>query len=159
MRISVSKIAMYSSLLLALSCEDNYTICDKPKQVNYKAGFYTKNGSLDVPTVPAALTLTFPGASTFIYNQQPGIPALFLALSPASASDSVKYFIKLGNTLPADTISLYYNNVNQNLGPECGDITVHLLSRAVTTTHTIDSVKIVAPLVDNVVKENFKIYY
>jgi hypothetical protein len=142
--------------LFAVSCKDNYTICDQSKTVNYKAGFYNKSGSLDVPVTPASLTLTFPGATTFIYNQQAGVSSLVLALNPTT--DSIKYFMQVNN-LPADTITFVYTNGQQTLSPECGDITVHNFTRAWTTTHTLDSVKIVAPAVNNVVKENLKIYY
>jgi Family of unknown function (DUF6452) len=142
--------------LFAVSCKDNYTICDQSKIVNYKAGFYNKNGAVEVPVTPTALTLTFPGATTFIYNQQGGIASLILALNPTT--DSLKYFIKV-NSLPADTITFVYTTGLQTLSPECGDITVHNLTRAWTTTHTLDSVKIVSPAVNNVLRENLKIYY
>jgi Family of unknown function (DUF6452) len=142
--------------LFAVSCEDNYTICDQSKIVNYKAGFYNKSGTIDVPVTPTTLTLTFPGATTFIYNQQGGISSLILALNPTT--DSLRYFIKV-NSLPADTITFVYTTGQQTLSPECGDITIHNLTRAWTTTHTLDSVKIVAPSVNNMLKENLKIYY
>jgi Family of unknown function (DUF6452) len=112
---------------------------------------------VDVPSTPPALTLTFPGATTFIYNQQMGVPALSLGLSPVA--DSVKYVIRLSNTLPADTLTLHYTNGMQNLGPECGDITIHNFTWLRTTTNTLDSVKIVAPGVNNIPKENLRIYY
>jgi Family of unknown function (DUF6452) len=154
---SYSIIALFFLLVLAVSCKDNYTICDQSKQVNYRAGFYTKSGSVDVPSTPTALTLTFPGATTFIYNQQMGVSALSLGLNPVA--DSVQYVIKISNTLPSDTLTFRYTNGQQNLGPECGDITIHNFTWARTTTHTLDSVKIVAPGVNNSPKENMRIYY
>jgi hypothetical protein len=150
-------ISIVFCLAFVVSCKDNYTICDQSKQVNYKAGFYTKNGSVDVPSTPAALTLSFPGATTFIYNQQMGVSSLSLGLSPVA--DSVKYVIKISNALPSDTLTLFYTTGLLNLGPECGDITVHNFTRAYTTTNTLDSVKIVAASVNNIPKENLKIYY
>lgn len=144
-------------LILMVSCKDSYTICDQSKQVNYKAGFYTKSGTVDVPTVPTSLTLTFPGASTFIYNQQLGISSFSLGLSPVV--DSVKYVIKISNTLPSDTLTLRYTNGRLNLGPDCGDIDIQNFTWAHTTTNTLDSVKIVAASVNNVPKENLRIYY
>lgn len=152
-----SAIAIISCLVFAVSCEDSYTICDQSTQVSYKAGFYTKNGSVDVPSTPAALTLTFPGATTFIYNQQPGIGFFLLSLSPGA--DSVKYYIKIDNSLPADTLTLRYTNAQQTLSPECGTINIHNLTWAHTTKNTLDSVKIVANSVNNVVKENLRIYF
>jgi Family of unknown function (DUF6452) len=154
---SYSIIALFFVLVLAVSCKDNYTICDQSKQVNYRAGFYTKSGSVDVPSTPPALTLSFPGLTTFIYNQQVGISSLSLGLSPVA--DSIKYVIKLSNALPADTITFYYTNGVQNLGPECGDIAIHNFTWARTTNNTLDSVKIVAPSVNNIPKENLRIYY
>jgi hypothetical protein len=154
---SYSNIALFFLPILAVSCKDNYTICDQSKQVNYKAGFYTKNGSVDVPSTPAALTLSFPGATTFIYNQQIGVSSLSLGLSPIA--DSVKYVIKLSNALPSDTLTLFYTNAQQNLGPECGNINVHNFTRVHTTINTLDSVKIVAASVNNIPKENLRIYY
>jgi hypothetical protein len=150
-------IATALCILLVSACEDSYTICEQPKQVNYQARFFTRNGAAEVPATPTALTLTFPGATTFIYNQQPNVPLLLLGLSPSA--DSVKYFIRVNNALPADTMTLFYNNTTQNLGPECGDIMVHNFTRVHTTTNTLDSVKIVAPSVNNVVRENLRIYY
>jgi hypothetical protein len=143
--------------LVLCACEDNYTICNQSKQVNYRAGFYTKNGAVDVPTAPAALTLTFPGTSNFIYSQQPNIPFLLLGLNPAA--DSIQYLIRVGNTLPADTITFFYTNGNQDLGSECGVITVHNFTRVRTTTNTLDSIRIVAPVVNNTEQENLRIYY
>lgn len=140
-----------------VSCKDSYTICDQSKQVNFKAGFYTKSGGVDVPSVPTSLTLTFPGASTFIYNQSAGISSLSLGLSPVV--DSIKYVIKISNTLPSDTLTLRYTNGLQNLGPECGDIAIQNLTWAHTTTNTLDSIKIVAASVNNIPKENLRIYY
>jgi hypothetical protein len=155
---SFNEIAVIATMLsfFAVSCKDNYTICNESKIVNYKAGFYSKNGAVDVPVTPTALTLTFPGATNFIYNQQGGIASLVLALNPTV--DSLRYFIQV-NSLPADTITFVYTTAQQTLSPECGDITVHNLTRARTTTHTLDSVKIVAPSVNNALKENLKIYY
>jgi hypothetical protein len=155
---SINKISVIVLALafFAVSCKDNYTICDQSKIVNYKAGFYNKNGAIDVPVTPNALTLTFPGATTYIYNQQGGIASLALALNPTT--DSLKYFIQV-NSLPADTITFVYTTGQLTLSPECGDITVHNLTRAWTTTHTLDSVKIVSQAVNNVLKENLKIYY
>jgi Family of unknown function (DUF6452) len=155
---NINKLSVIAVVLcfFAVSCKDNYTICDQSKIVNYKAGFYNKSGAIDVPVTPTALTLTFPGATTFIYNQQGGISSLILALNPTT--DSLRYFIKV-NSLPADTITFVYTTGQLTLSPECGDITVHNLTRAWTTTHTLDSVKIVSPGVNNVLKENLKIYY
>jgi Family of unknown function (DUF6452) len=155
---SFNKIQVISTLLIffAVSCEDNYTICDQPKTVTYRAGFYNKNGAIDVPVTPATLTLTFPGATTFVYNQQGGISSLNLALTPSA--DSIRYFIQV-NSLPADTITFVYTTGQQTLSAECGDITVHNLTKTRTTAHTIDSVKIVASTVNNVLKENLRIYY
>jgi hypothetical protein len=155
---TINKLSLIAAAacFFAISCKDNYTICNEPKTVNYKAGFYNKNGAVDVPVTPTALTLTFPGATTFIYNQQPGISSLVLALNPTA--DSVKYFIQV-NGLPADTVTFVYTTAQQTLSPECGDITVHNFIRTRTTTHTVDSVKIVASSVNNVLKENLKVYY
>jgi Family of unknown function (DUF6452) len=155
---SINKLAFIAAALslFAVSCKDNYTICNESKTVNYKAGFYNKSGTLDVPVTPSTLTLTFPGATTFIYNQQAGIASLVLALNPTT--DSLKYFIQV-NSQPADTITFVYTSAQQTLSPECGDITVHNFTRVRTTTHTLDSVKIVASSVNNVLKENLKIYY
>lgn len=152
-----SAISIICCLVFAVSCKDTYTICDQSKQVSYKAGFYTKNGSVDVPSTPAALTLTFPGATTFIYNQQPGIGSFLLGLSPGA--DSVQYYIKIDNSLPADTLTLRYTNAQQTLSPECGTINIHNLTGARTTTNTLDSVKLVASLVNNVPRENLRIYF
>jgi Family of unknown function (DUF6452) len=151
----LSAIAVVSCFFV-VSCKDNYTICDQSKIVNYKAGFYSKSGAIEVPVTPTALTLTFPGATTFIYNQSAGISSLILALNPTT--DSLKYFIQV-NGLPADTITFVYTTGQLTLSPECGDITIHNFTRASTTTHTLDSVKIVSPVVNNLQKENLKIYY
>ncbi len=150
-------IAVASLLLLTIGCKDTYTLCEESTTVNYKAGFYNKNGAADIPVTPSSLTLTFPGISTFIYNKQQGVSTLVLALNPTT--DSLKYFIKVAETLPADTITFVYSTGIQQLSPECGSITTHNLTRAATTTHTLDSVKIMAPAVNNIPAENIRIYY
>ncbi len=158
MRIFGKQIMVSLALAAGIAgCTDKYTICDKSKVVNYKAGFYNKNGAVDVPVTPVSLTLTFPGVSTYIYYQAAGISSLALSLSPVA--DSVNYLIQVSNALPADTLTLVYSSRLQNLSPECGDIYVHQFTRVYTTTHTLDSVLIVNPTVNTNSLQNLRIYY
>jgi hypothetical protein len=110
-----------------------------------------------VKTTPAELTLKYPAATNYIYNQQAGISDL--VLSPDPTADSLRYYIKLGTALPADTLTMVYSTRTVNLSPECGDIFVHTISRVYCTIHTLDSVKIINTAVNNIVTENFRIYY
>ncbi len=143
--------------IFIIGCTDKYTICDQSRTVNYKAGFYNKNGTADVPATPVSLTLTFPGVSSYIYFQAAGISTLNLALNPAS--DSVRYRVQVENALREDTLTLVYTTQLQTLSPECGDIYVHRLTRAYTTTYTLDSVRIVNPVVNTTSLQNLRIYY
>jgi hypothetical protein len=144
-------------MLISGACRDDYSICDQSREVNFKAGFYNKNGAIDVPVTPVSLTMTFPGVSTYIYFQAAGISLLNLALNPGA--DSVKYFIQVQNNLPADTVTLVYTSRIQNLSPECGDVTIHRFIRAWSTTNTVDSIKITNPDVNTTSPQNLRIYY
>jgi hypothetical protein len=139
------------------SCVDQYNICDLSKAVEFKGGFYAKIAGVENATQAAALSILPIGSNVYLYNQEPNISKFTLVPNPSA--DTSKYFIKVSNTLPADTISLVYTTQSVNLSPECGNIFVHNLTRVLFTTNSLDSVKIINTTINNTSTENVKIYY
>lgn len=139
------------------SCEDNYTICNEPKEVSFKGAFFKKIGGADVSSPVSLLSIRPLTTTAFIYNQQPSASGFSFALNPVL--DSAKYIFKIDNSASQDTVSLFYINQLQLLSEICGSITTHNLTYVKTTKHILDSMVIIAPKVDNKSNVNLKIYF
>lgn len=139
------------------SCQDNYSICDQPKSVNFRGVFYKKVGGADIESPVTALTIQPLVTTTYIYNQQPNVSSFSFALNPVVTT--AKYIFKIDNSAVQDTVTLNYSSVTQTLSAECGTITTHNLSSALNTGRIIDSVKVNIPKVDNGNNINLKLYF
>lgn len=144
-------------VLLAVSCQDQYDICDQEKSVNFKGSFYKKTLSGEAETAVPFLTITPVNNPAPIYNQQPNVSSFVFALNPSV--NAASYIIKIDNSTVKDTISILYTSQQKNLSVECGDIVTHNISSAFTTTHNLDSVTISNSKVDNQLNSNLKIYF
>lgn len=139
------------------SCKDEYTICNLSKDVRFIASFYQRNNGADVLAPAPLLNITQLGINAPLYTQQAHVPTFSIALNPLL--DSAKYFIKLSNSLQADTLTIVYTSTGANLSLECGPVTYHNISKLYSTLNTIDSVKITNPLLNTDLLQNAKIYY
>jgi hypothetical protein len=139
------------------SCQDQYDICDQNKSVNFKGIFYKNTGGIVAESPVPFLTINPINTTATIYNQQPNISSFVFALNPTQ--DSAKYVFKIDNSGLKDTVTIYYTSQQKNLSPECGDIITHTLSNASTTSHNLDSVKIINNKVDNIESNNLRLYY
>lgn len=149
-------VVIITSLFLG-SCLDQYNICDQSKITDLQAGFYQRTGGVETVTAAPSFTLALLNSSSSTYNQQSGVSKFSLTLN--QTVDSSKYFIKVSNSLPADTITFFYTTQNFTISPECGTVPVFNLSGVSSTLNTIDSVKIINPTINNTGTENLKIYF
>ena len=143
-------------LLMLLSCKDQYSICDLNKDVFFKAGFYKDAGGTDVINNAPICSLA-PLNKNYIYFEQQNIASFTVSLNPLL--DSNRYYIQFSTSLPADTLTLVYTTRTEQLSVECGNISVHTLTRSYSTGHTIDSVKIKNPEVNTGSSQNIRIYF
>lgn len=157
MKMNYKKIYILILVTVFMSCQDTYDICDLPRGVTFKAGFYQEINGVASPANVPAFTLSLVNSSSSIYNNLQNIPRFGFALNPLV--DSASYFIKLGANFPADTVTLVYSSQNLLISPECGNVYTHTLLRTKTTNNTIDSLKIVEQAINTTSMENLKIYF
>jgi Family of unknown function (DUF6452) len=158
MKCSLINCIFFFLLVLATSCQDQYNICEQNKLVEVNAGFYQKNGGVDVATAPTQLSMSVLGSSTPLYNQATNASKINFSLNPAI--DSIKFTVKTATALPADTITIFYANRTIVLSAECGSISAFTITNTKTTTNVLDSIKIINPAVNNTLNiEHLKIYF
>ncbi len=158
MKFTFINIIPFFLLAFVASCQDQYNICEQNKFVEARAGFYQKNGGADVLTAPQLLSFGVLGSSTLLYNQATGFNTISIGLNPGL--DSAKFYVKTAPTFPADTLTIFYSTQIINLSAECGSISVFQISNAKTTINTLDSVKVINPVVNTTLNiENLKVYF
>ena len=152
------KIILFGVLLSVIcSCEDQYNICDQPKDVNLKAGLYQVLAGVETPAMVPSFSLSILGGSSLIYNQQVNLSKFSLSLNPDI--DSSKYFIQLSNSLPVDTLTIMHTAQSILISPECGSVYIFSITGTRITHNSIDSVKVINPAVNTTSGENIKFYY
>lgn len=139
------------------SCKDEYTICDLSKDVRFVATFNQRINGADILTPAANLNIIQLSNSSALYTQQANVANFSFPLNPLV--DSAKYSFKLGNNLQADTVTIVYTSTGTNLSLECGSVTYHNITRITTTINTIDSVKIINPVLNTNLLQNAKFYF
>ncbi len=157
MRHFLEACLLMTSILLLQSCRDDYNICNLPRDVKFTAGFYKKTGATEIAISAPNLNIYTLNSSTFIYQNQNNVSAFLLPLNPVV--DTSKFLIRVENTLQADTMSIIYTSRQVLLSPECGNVTYYSLLKILTTTNTIDSVKITNSEVLTGSNSNARIYF
>jgi Family of unknown function (DUF6452) len=142
-----------------ISCKDEYNICDNTKKdVKFIGGFYERVAGVDVAKPAPNLTVYLRNNPTPIISNQLNIKEFSFALNPLA--DSAQYILSLGSNLIKDTLTIVYlSQTYNNYDQLCGPISLHTIDRIISTTNTIDSVKIVQPSVNTIVVQNAKIYF
>ncbi len=152
------KICIYFSVIIfCCSCQDQYDICDQPRTVNFNAALYHSVAGAETIAYADSLTISLLDASTNIYNQAPQASKFNFPLIPVV--DSSRYFIRLNNNWPGDTLTILYATQTFNISPECGNVNIHNLLNVYSTTNSIDSVKLINAAVNTSTAENIKIYF
>ena len=147
----------FALLMLASSCQDKYTICDKATDVSLKAGLYHVAGGTESAANAPSFSLSLINSPTFLYNQQADISKFSVALN--AALDSSQYLVKLSSTSSSDTLTVVYTSQSVNISAECGFVYTNNLLRVCSTNNTIDSVKIINPANNTTSGENVKVYF
>ncbi len=139
-------------------CKDEYNICNEPKDVRFIANFYQKIGSVEQLTTAPNLNVSSIPGNAFIYTNQPNINSFSIPLNVGV--DSAKYIISLSSALPQDTLTIVYTTQGgQNVSPNCPPLFLHNITRLYSTKNTIDSVKIINPVLNTSLSQNAKIYF
>ena len=113
-KIIFSMLGTLCLVFFLFSCEDNYTICNEPKEVSFKGAFFKKIGGADVSSPVSLLSIRPLTTTAFIYNQQPSASGFSFALNPVLDSatapirirlafftlTSYNYFLKYAEVLP-----------------------------------------------------------
>lgn len=144
-------------LFILSSCKDEYTICTLAKEVNFTSAFYRHVGANDVAVSAPVLSVFALNAPTSIYNRQANASSFLLPLNPAA--DSARYVIIVDDNTTSDTLTVVYTSQSTILSPECGSVITNNISRLYSTTHTIDSVKIISNAVSTTSMQNARIYF
>jgi Family of unknown function (DUF6452) len=143
---------------LLLSCKDEYNICPPVKEVKFIGGFYQRIAGADVASQVPSFTLSMLNNTGAIYNNQNNILEFGVPLS--ELADTSRFVLALGNNQPKDTLTIVYSSQKSTTdGNACGIIVYHNISQLYSTTNTIDSVKIIQPLVNTTATQNAKIYF
>lgn len=153
----MKKYSICLAVILLTACQDQYDICDKPKTVTFNAGFYEVTGGTETPVYADTLSISILNSSSGIYNQVAHVSKFSFPLNPVL--DSNRYYIKMANSWPGDTLTVVYSSQSMNISPECGNVDVQTISRVYSTLHKIDSVKLINSSVNTNPAENLKIYF
>ena len=154
---------LHYTLLLALvyalsSCTDTYTICNENRTVQFNSYFYKKVNGQEVTANAPDLKIIDLTSNATILNNQLNTPSFSLVLNPLV--DSMKFHIALSPTLQADTLTVVYTSQSKSLSTECGVISIHTISKAYTTRHTLDTVKLTnSAVVNDNLSPNTKIFF
>jgi Family of unknown function (DUF6452) len=151
-------IAFISLSFLITSCKDDYSICNPVKDIKFIGGFYQSSGGVDVPYPAPSFSLSLLNNTSLIYNNQPNTIEFGMALNELVTTS--QYVLSLGNGQPKDTLTIVYSSQKSSTdGNACGIIVYHNISQLSSTTNTIDSVKLIQPLVNTSAVQNAKIYF
>jgi hypothetical protein len=151
-------IGIISLSLLIISCKDDYSICNPVKDIRFIGAFYQRIGGIDVPTPAPSFSVSLLNSASLIYNNQPN--TLEFAVPLNEFADTSRFVLSLGNGQPKDTLTVVYSSQkNTTDGNACGIIVVHTISGLYSTRNTIDSVKLIQPLVNTNPVQNAKIYF
>jgi hypothetical protein len=145
------------STIVFTSCKDEYTICNEEKTVKLNANFYKIIGGVETTTTASNLKVTTFYNGTTIVSNQPNLSTFSLPLD--FATDTLKFAITLADNLPKDTVTFIYTSQIKVLGSACGQVYFHKLTNALTTTNSLDSIKIINPDVQNTFAPNAKFYF
>lgn len=154
----VSNIPLFSILLgavLLVSCKDFYNICEQNRTSTANGKFYSIVSGVEVENSPASLVVTVLNGPVATNTSTP--PAFF-PLNLLPHGDSMSFTIKAG-TRPLDTIKLKYTTQLLTLSEDCGQINQFNISSITHTKRTIDSIRIIKPLADQLLGINFRLYY
>jgi Family of unknown function (DUF6452) len=151
-------IIILSIVFFTSSCKDDYSICNPVKDVRFIGGFYQRTGGADVPYPAPSFSLSLLNNTSLIYNNQPNIIEFGMPLNELVTTS--QYVLSLGNNLQKDTLTIVYSSQKSTTdGNACGIIVYHNISQLYSTTNTIDSVKLIQPLVNTNPVQNAKIYF
>jgi pantothenate kinase len=154
----MKRITLILSLVVVLySCTDDYSLCTESRTVQFSSFFYKKVGGQEITANAPNLRIVDIGNNQEIFNNQPNVASFSLVLNPLV--DSMKFYISLAPTLQADTLTVVYTSTSKSLSAECGTISTHKITRATTTKHTLDTVKLTNVNVDNGLVPNTKIIF
>ncbi len=70
-----------------------------------------------------------------------------------------QWVLEYGDDIPSDTLSLHYHAIPYFSSAECGAMYNFEITKVDATTHVLDSVVLVTPLVDNVTRVTLRIYF
>ena len=151
-------IGIVSLSFFIASCKDDYSICNPVKDVKFIGGFYLRSGGVDVPNPASGFSLSLLNSNSLIYNNQPNTIEFGMPLDELTTIS--KYVLSMGSSLPKDTLTIIYSSQKSTTdGNACGIIVYHNISQLLSTTNTIDSVKLIQPLVNTNAVQNAKIYF
>jgi pantothenate kinase len=146
-----------SLVVLLFSCTDDYSLCTESRTVQFSSFFYKKVGGQEITANAPSLLIKDLATNQELFSNQPNLASFSLVLNPLV--DSMKFYISLAPTLQADTLTVVYTTTNKTLSAECGAISTHKITRATTTKHTLDTVKLTNVNVDNGLVPNTKIIF
>jgi hypothetical protein len=151
-------IALITLSFLIPSCKDDYSICNPVRDIRFIGGFYKRAGGSDVPTPAPSLSISLLNNTNLIYNNQPNTIEFAVPLN--ELADTSRFVLSLGNSQPKDTLTVVYSSQKSTTdGNACGIVVVHAVSELFSTTNTIDSVKLIQPLVNTSPMQHAKIYF
>ena len=154
--VNIRWIFTLAVLNVLVSCKDTYTICDQNRTSTANGNFYSISGGVEVENRPASLTITELNAGNTITNSP--FPTTFsLILVPNR--DSMSFTVRTSGTALLDTIKLRYATTTIVLSENCGPISQYQLTSISTTKNTIDSIRITNRLADQLLGNNFRIFY
>ena len=147
-------VALLASALL-VSCKDYYNICDQNRTSTANGNFYSVVNGVEVVSVPSTLLVTVLNGQVPSTNA-PNPTSFSLNLVPNV--DSMSFTIKAANR-PLDTIKLRYNTQLFTLSEDCGQISKFNILSIAHTKNSIDSIRITNPVADQLLSNNFRIFY
>lgn len=158
MRHCVFIILFVTTSIFCNSCKDEYNICNELKDVRFVASLYKNVGGVDVLNTATNFNLSILQGNVPIYTNEPNVSAFNMPLSVTL--DSAKYIISFSNSLQKDTLTLIYTTQGAtNISPNCPPLFFHNITRLYSTLNSVDSIKIINPILNTSLSQNAKIYF
>jgi hypothetical protein len=147
-------ILLIIAVSIVLSCTKE-TTCDQSMKSLVKMGFYNLNNQKEVSVSFNDVTVYGINNDSLLYDSSDNVKSISLPLS--QVQDSCAFVLCIGSV--SDTFKYVYTRDLRIVSAECGFATLFTISNFETTTHKIDSIHIVNPVINTIEAENIKVYY
>jgi hypothetical protein len=149
-------LAVFSFSALLTACTDSFDVCDSPAEIRCIGNFYQVVAGTESAALVSNLGITAASSNASVFSS---INTNSFKLQLSTGVNSSVYFFNFGPSLTKDTVTIKYTNNLASVSPACGNVFNHTITEVLTTTHYLDSIKIINPAVTGTSNVNLKLYF